>query len=79
MKQHEAAGPQEKLMSQSFGIFEDGQLFIRESEMRKSQLFLSGVGVSLPPDFAELTQEKADRLERRLARVEQELGLAPLS
>lgn len=39
----------------------------------------AGVGIGLPDEFAVGAQEKADLLERRLVRLEKELGLNPLS
>lgn len=65
-------------MDQPFALDEEGRVFISESEIRKSQMIVSAVGVSLPPDFAEKAQEKADLLERRLARLEKRLGLDPI-
>lgn len=65
-------------MNQPFAIAEDGQVFINKSEILKSQVMVSAVGVSLPFSFAEKEQEKADLLERRLARLEQSLGLDPI-
>ncbi|MCF5058327.1 hypothetical protein GIW54_09920 [Pseudomonas proteolytica] len=66
-------------MNQPFAFDEEGRAFINESEILKSQMAVSAVGVSLPPDFAEKAQEKADLLERRLSRLEQALGLPSLS
>ncbi|WP_223496385.1 hypothetical protein [Pseudomonas sp. A-RE-26] len=66
-------------MNQPFAFDEEGRAFINESEILKSQMIVSAVGVSLPPDFAEKAQEKADLLERRLVRLEKELGFNPFS
>lgn len=66
-------------MNQPFALDEEGRAFINESEILKSQMIVSAVGVSLPPDFAEKAQEKADLLERRLVRLEKELGFNPFS
>ncbi|MDD0980406.1 hypothetical protein [Pseudomonas shahriarae] len=66
-------------MNQPFAFDEEGRAFINESEILTSQMIVSAVGVSLPPDFAEKAQEKADLLERRLVRLEKELGFNPLS
>jgi hypothetical protein len=65
-------------MNQPFAFNEEGMTFINESEIRKSQVIISGAGASLSPDFAEKAQEKADLLERRLARLEKQLGLNPI-
>lgn len=65
-------------MNQPFVIAEDGRAFFNESEILKSQMVASAAGVSLPPDFADKAQEKADLLERRLTRLEKELGLDPI-
>lgn len=65
-------------MNQPFARTEDGSVFISDAVL-KSQAIVTAVGVSLPSDFAEKSQEKADLLERRLVRLEKELGLAPLS
>jgi hypothetical protein len=35
--------------------------------------------MALPEDFGKESQEKTDLLERRLSRLEQTLGLAPIS
>ncbi|WP_339479949.1 hypothetical protein [Pseudomonas sp. RL_5y_Pfl2_73] len=45
--------------------------------MLKSQMIVSAAGVSLPADFGEKDQEKAELLERRLSRLERALGLDP--
>ena len=66
-------------MNQPFAIDENGRTYINESEILKGQMIVSAAGISLPADFAEKAQEKADLLERRLARLEKELGLNPLS
>lgn len=66
-------------MNQPFAIDENGRNYINESEILKDQMIVSAAGISLPADFAEKAQEKADLLERRLARLENELGLNPLS
>ncbi|CAI8830231.1 Transcriptional regulator [Pseudomonas sp. IT-P2] len=65
-------------MNQPFARTEDGSVFISDAVL-KSQAIVTAVGVSLPSDFAEKSQKKADLLERRLVRLEKELGLAPLS
>jgi hypothetical protein len=65
-------------MNQPFARTEDGCVFISEAVL-KSQMIVSAVGVSLPADFGEKAEEKADLLERRLSRVEHALGLPPLS
>lgn len=65
-------------MNQPFARTEDGSVFISDAVL-KSQAIVTAVGVSLPSDFAEKSQAKADLLERRLVRLEKELGLAPLS
>lgn len=46
-----------------------------------SQMLVSAdrFGVALPVDFSKESQEKADLLERRLSRLEQTLGLVPIS
>lgn len=75
---HDAAGPLERVMSQPFVIDEEGRAFIKGSEILKSQILVSGIGLSLSPDFADKAQEKADLLERRLTRLEKELGLDPI-
>ena len=62
-------------MNQPFAFDEEGQVFISEAEILKGQMIVSAVGVSLPPDFAEKAQEKADLLERRLRRIELALGI----
>lgn len=62
-------------MNQSFASAGDGQVFITEAEIRESQIAFSDAGVSLSPDFAEKTREKADLLERRLRRIELALGI----
>lgn len=36
---------------------------------------LAGIGVGLPEGFGEKSQDAADLLERRLSRLEKELGL----
>jgi hypothetical protein len=41
-------------------------------------MIVSAAGISLPADFAEKAQEKADLLERRLSRLESALGLSPM-
>jgi len=64
-------------MNQPFARTEDGGVFISDAVL-KSQAIVSAVGVSLPSDFAEKSQEKADLLERRLSRLEQALGLEPI-
>lgn len=53
-------------MNQPFAVVEDGHVFINEAEILKSQMIVSAAGVSLPADFGEKAQEKADLLERRL-------------
>lgn len=65
-------------MNQPFAFDEKGQVFISEAEILKGQMIVSAVGVSLPPDFAEKSQDKADLLERRLLRLECSLGLDPI-
>lgn len=62
-------------MNQPFAIAEDGQVLIKKSEILESQMIVSPIGVSLPDDFAEKAQEKADLLERRLRRIELALGI----
>ncbi|WWL45219.1 hypothetical protein V5O39_04920 [Pseudomonas parakoreensis] len=64
-------------MNQPFARTEDGSVFISDAVL-KSQAIVSAVGASLPPDFAEKSQEKADLLEHRLLRLEQALGLEPI-
>ena len=66
-------------MNQPFAVADDGSVFISDAEVRTSQMIVSAAGISLPADFAEKAQEKADLLERRLARLEKKLGLNPLS
>ena len=66
-------------MKQLFASAGDGQVFITDTEIRESQIAFSATGFSLPHDFAEKAQEKADLLERRLSRLEQALGLDPIS
>jgi len=65
-------------MNQPFVTAEDGRTFINESGILQSQMVVSAAGFSLPPDFADKAQEKADLLERRLTRLEKELGLDPI-
>jgi len=65
-------------MNKPFAITEDGGSLISGVETLRSQLIVSAVGVSLPADFGKKHQEKADLLERRLSRLESELGLSPL-
>ncbi len=65
-------------MTQPFAFDEEGQVFISEAEVLKGQMIVSPVGVSLPPDFAEKSQDEADLLERRLSRLELALNLDPL-
>jgi len=62
-----------KDMDQPFAIAEDGGVFISQAEILKSQMIVSAVDASLPPDFAEKAQEKADLLERRLSDLEAEV------
>ena len=79
--QHDAAGPQEKDMNQPFEVTESGQVVISQAEIDEacvSQFLVSGARVALPKDWAERQQEKADLLERRLARIESKLGFSPL-
>lgn len=61
-------------MNQPFAINDEGAVSILGSQM-----IASGVGIALPDDWEQKQQEKADLLERRLVRLEKELGLAPLS
>ena len=60
-------------MNQPFALNDDGSVSILNSQM-----IVSGVGISLPEDWGQKQQEKADLLERRLSRLESELGLSPL-
>lgn len=60
-------------MNQPFAVADDGSVFISDSEIRKSQMIVSAAGISLPADFAEKAQEKADLLERRLLKLEAEI------
>jgi hypothetical protein len=61
-------------MSQPFAFDEEGRAYVNESEILKDQMIVSAAGISLPADFAEKAQEKADLLERRLRRLEAALG-----
>lgn len=65
-------------MNQPFAVADGGSVFISDAEVRKSQMIVSAAGISLPADFAEKAQEKADLLERRLSRLESALGLSPM-
>mgnify|MGYP007010095273 CR=1 FL=1 len=64
-------------MNQPFAVAEDGHVFVSDAVL-KSQAIVSAVGVSLPADFGERAEEKADLLERRLSRLEQAFGLEPI-
>ena len=65
-------------MNQPFAFDEEGRAYVDESEILKGQMIVSTAGISVPADFAKKAQEKADLLERRLARLEKELGLDPI-
>ncbi|MBA5978768.1 hypothetical protein HT737_00225 [Pseudomonas sp. MD195_PC81_125] len=65
-------------MSQPFAFDEEGRTYINETEVLKGQMIVSAAGISLPADFAGKAQEKADLLERRLARLEKQLSLDPI-
>ena len=65
-------------MTQPFAFDEEGRAYIGESEILKGQMIVSAAGISLPADFAEKAQDKADLIERRLYRLEKELGLNPI-
>lgn len=61
-------------MDQPFAFDEEGRAYVNASEILKGQMIVSAAGISLPSDFAEKAQEKADLLERRLSRIENALG-----
>ncbi|SDS80025.1 hypothetical protein SAMN05216496_2455 [Pseudomonas sp. Z003-0.4C(8344-21)] len=65
-------------MNQPFAFDDEGRTYVNESEILRGQMIVSAAGISLPADFAEKAQEKADLLERRLSRLEQALGLEPI-
>ncbi len=68
-------------MNQPFCVTEDAQVFIAEAEADDgcvSMRLISGAGIEVPEAWAGRAQEKADLLERRLSRLENQLGLSPL-
>ncbi|MBJ2254737.1 hypothetical protein JFT59_26445 [Pseudomonas sp. MF6784] len=69
-------------MNHPFGVTENGQIVISGTAIDEgcvSMRLVSGAGIEVPEGWGERAQENADLLERRLARLEQALGLLPLS
>lgn len=62
-------------MNQPFEMTATGQVVINGAEVLRSQMLVSAAAIALPEDFGKESAEKADLLERRLSRLEKELGL----
>ncbi|EJH4830435.1 hypothetical protein [Pseudomonas aeruginosa] len=59
---------------------QDGTVEINEADVSDAVVSpLSVIGIGLPEGFAEEAEKKAELLERRLSRVEEVLGLSPVS
>lgn len=64
-------------MSEPFAIIEGGAVVISEAEIARAQILSLGAP-GLPEGFGAEAQREAARLERRLTRIENALGLSPL-
>jgi len=77
----DAAVPQEITMFKvKMGMTESGKPYAAGIGVSVSQHLVAAdrFGIELPKGFGKDAKEKADLLERRLSRLESELGLSPL-
>jgi len=74
-------GPREIDMYElKMGMTESGKPYAAGIDVGVSQHLITAhrFGIELPEGFGKDVEEKADLLERRLSRLENELGLSPL-